>query len=141
MPPSADECCDAGGPWSRRTARVHAGISARTFQPGRGPRVASTIDSGPTREDKSPKEADMLDLLIRGDRVATVNGAGAWDIGIQGEKIAAVAAAGSIRDADAHRVIDARGKIVIPGGIDPHIHCKFGQPSGHLSFPPDVVSR
>ena len=83
----------------------------------------------------------MLDLLIRGDRVATVNGTGAWDIGIQGEKIATVAAPGAIRDADAHRVIDARGKVVIPGGIDPHIHCKFGQPGGHVSFAPDVVSR
>ena len=83
----------------------------------------------------------MLDLLIRGDRVATVNGAGAWDIGIQGEKIAAIASAGSLRDSDAHRVVDARGKVVIPGGIDPHIHCKFGQPGGHMSFAPDVVSR
>ena len=83
----------------------------------------------------------MIDILIRGDRVVTANGIGTWDVAIAGEKIGAVAAAGTIRDADAGRVIDARGKIVIPGGIDPHIHCKFGQPGGHISALPDQVSR
>ena len=83
----------------------------------------------------------MIDILIHGDRVATVHGVGAWDVAITGDKIAAVAAPGSFKDADAARVIDARGKIVIPGGIDPHIHCKFGQPGGHVSAPPAQVSR
>ena len=83
----------------------------------------------------------MLDLLIRADRAATVNGVGAFDIAVSGEKIAAVAAAGSVKDSDAHRVIDARGKIVIPGAIDPHVHCKFPQPRGTTSALPDVVSR
>ncbi len=83
----------------------------------------------------------MIDILIRGDRVVTPNGVGAWDVAVAGEKICAVAAPGTIREADAARVIDARGMIVIPGGIDPHIHCKFGQPGGHVSAPPDQVSR
>ena len=82
----------------------------------------------------------MIDILIRGDRVATVNGTGAWDIAIQGEKIAAVAAPGTINERDAGRVIDARGKIVIPGGVDPHIHCKFVV-AGALSALPEPVSR
>ncbi len=83
----------------------------------------------------------MVDILIRGDRVVTANGVGAWDVAITGEKIAALAAPGTLKDSDAERVVDARGKIVIPGGIDPHIHCKFGQPGGHVSALPDVVSR
>ncbi len=82
----------------------------------------------------------MIDILIRGDRAVTVNGTGAWDIAIQGEKIAAVAAPGTLNDRDAGRVIDARGKIVIPGGIDPHMHCKFTV-AGALSAPPAPVSR
>lgn len=83
----------------------------------------------------------MIDVLIRGDRVATLHGVGEWEIAIVGEQISAVLAPGTINDRDAGRVIDARGKIVIPGGIDPHIHCKFGQPGGHVSALPDQVSR
>ena len=83
----------------------------------------------------------MFDILIRGDRVATVHGVGAWDIAIEGGRIAAVAAPGTFSERDAGRVIDARGKLVIPGGIDPHIHCKFPQPMGTTSAPPDHVSR
>ena len=82
----------------------------------------------------------MIDILIRSDRAVTVNGTGAWDIAIQGEKILAVAAPGTLNDRDAGRVIDARGKIVIPGGIDPHMHCKFTV-AGALSAPPAPVSR
>jgi len=83
----------------------------------------------------------MIDLLIQGDRVATMHGVGAWDIAIEGEKIAAVAAPGTIEPRNAVRTIDARGKIVVPGGIDPHIHCKFPQPLGTMSAPPAHVSR
>lgn len=83
----------------------------------------------------------MLDLVIRCDRAVTLNGTGAWDIAIQGEKIAAVTAPGVIPDGDAARVLDARGKVVIPGGIDPHVHCHFPQPGGKVSKGPEVVSR
>jgi dihydropyrimidinase len=83
----------------------------------------------------------MLDTLIRGDRVATVNGVGSFDVAIHGETIAAVAAAGTFNERDARRFVDARGKIVIPGGIDPHMHCKFPQPLGNVSAPPRHVSR
>ena len=82
----------------------------------------------------------MIDILIRGDRVVTRHGAGAWDIAIQGDKIAAVTGPEAIPDSDAARVIDARGKVVIPGGIDPHMHCKFFV-AGATSAPPAPVSR
>jgi dihydropyrimidinase len=83
----------------------------------------------------------MIDTLIRGDRVATIYGVGAWDIVIQGEKVAAVVAPGTFDALEATRVVDARGKVVVPGGIDPHIHCKFPQPLGTMSAPPEHVSR
>lgn len=62
----------------------------------------------------------MLDLLIRGGEVVTPQGVGRWDVAVQGERIVAVAepAAGL----EAARVIDATGKIVVPGGIEPHAH-------------------
>ena len=88
----------------------------------------------------------MFDLIIRGDQVVTPQGTGAWDICINGESIAAVAAPGSFADAEATRIIDARGKIVIPGGIDPHIHSLWHIPAldggeAKLTDGPDVVSR
>jgi len=87
----------------------------------------------------------MFDLIIRGDRVVTPAGADACDVAIQGEKIVAVAALGTFNNSAAGRVMDARGKIVIPGGIDPHVHLKWytPHPDGTVTFtdPPSVVSR
>ena len=61
----------------------------------------------------------MLDMLIQGGRVVTPAGLGDWDVGIEGEKIVAVAFPGLL-PATATQVIDARGKIVVPGGIETH---------------------
>lgn len=63
----------------------------------------------------------MLDLIVRGGEVVRPEGAGQFDLGVQEGRIAAVAAAGSL-DAEAAREIDARGLVVLPGGIEPHAH-------------------
>ncbi len=63
----------------------------------------------------------MLDTVVRNGQVVTPEGVGAWDLGIQGERIAAVSVAGTL-PTDGTTVIDARGLIVVPGGIDPHAH-------------------
>jgi dihydropyrimidinase len=87
----------------------------------------------------------MIDLILRGDTVVTPQGVGAFDVAIQGEQIVAVAAKGSLPAADGTRLIDASGKIVMPGGIDPHVHCKWFLPnpdgSAGLTDPPDVVGK
>ena len=70
----------------------------------------------------------MIDLVIRGDTVVTPEGVGAHDILISGGIIAAIAERGSLAVPEGTRVIDATGKIVIPGGIDPHVHCKWHLP-------------
>ena len=62
----------------------------------------------------------MLDLVIKGGQVVTPQGAGFWDIGVQGEQIVAVAVPGTLPEAG--RTIDATGRIVIPGGVEPHTH-------------------
>ncbi|RPJ24031.1 MAG: hypothetical protein EHM35_16705, partial [Planctomycetaceae bacterium] len=86
----------------------------------------------------------MLDVTIRGGQVVTPHGVGIWDIAIRGEKIVAVAAPGTLTE-DAGRVIDVTGKIVVPGGIDPHNHSRWplpspgGGPPG-LSAGPEPVS-
>jgi dihydropyrimidinase len=87
----------------------------------------------------------MVDLVVRGDAVVTPQGVGAYDLVIEGGRIVAVIAGGSLPVPDGARLIDATGKIVIPGGIDPHVHCKWFLPNpdgtAGLTDPPDVVTR
>jgi dihydropyrimidinase len=87
----------------------------------------------------------MIDLVLRGDTVVTPQGVGAYDLAIADGRIVAVAAAGCLPVGEGTRLIDATGKIVMPGGIDPHVHCKWFLPnpdgSAGLTDPPDVVSR
>ncbi|MFQ5875525.1 MAG: amidohydrolase family protein, partial [Dehalococcoidia bacterium] len=47
-----------------------------------------------------------------------------WEVGVQGETIVVVAEPGTLTQ-DAARVIDAGGKIVVPGGVEPHTHCSW----------------
>ncbi len=67
----------------------------------------------------------MLDLLIRGGRVFTGE---FWFEGDVGVKDGRVALLGRNIEEDAGRIIDAGGMIVIPGGIDGHVH--FQMPYG-----------
>ena len=63
----------------------------------------------------------MLDMLIKGGQVVTPSGVGNWDVGVQGEQIVAVALPGVLPEEGA-TVIDASGKIVVPGGVEAHAH-------------------
>src|SRR5437588_5302280 len=60
----------------------------------------------------------VYDLIIRGGRVATTTDVFEADVAIFGETIAAI---GRGLPA-ARREIDARGKLVLPGGVDSHAH-------------------
>jgi dihydropyrimidinase len=87
----------------------------------------------------------MFDVVIRGGTVVASQGVGRYDVAVSGETIAAVTAPGAIADDQVQRVIDASNRIVMPGGIDPHVHCKWHlpMPDGTAGFTqgPDVVSR
>ena len=88
----------------------------------------------------------MLDLVITGGTAVTPTGAQPAEIGVAGGKIAAIGAPGSLQSAGAARTVDASGQIVIPGGVDPHIHCSMpipfpGRNEDLLSAPPEQVSR
>ncbi len=63
----------------------------------------------------------MLDTIITGGTVVTPAGAGQWDVAITGEKIVAVALPG-ILPTEGATLIDAAGRIVVPGGIETHAH-------------------
>jgi dihydropyrimidinase len=63
----------------------------------------------------------MLNLLVRGGRVVGPDAIGDWDIGIADGSIVTLSAAGAIEQ-EAERTIDASGRLVVPGGIEPHTH-------------------
>ena len=62
------------------------------------------------------------DTIITGGTVVNGNQQRKADVGIKGQKITAVGA-GLARQANGRtRVIDARGRYVIPGALDVHVH-------------------
>lgn len=69
---------------------------------------------------------EPFDLILRGGTVVTPSGIVQADIGVRGERIAAI---GSLGQASAVETLDARGLHVLPGVIDTHVH--FREP-GHL---------
>ena len=65
-----------------------------------------------------------FDVLLRGGTVATASDTFACDIGIRDGRIAAL----GDKLGDAKEVVDVTGKLLLPGGIDSHVH--IAQPSG-----------
>src|SRR5579884_2311748 len=60
-----------------------------------------------------------MSILIRGGRVVTATDDFVADILVEGERVALI---GADLDISADRTIDAAGKYVLPGCIDPHTH-------------------
>lgn len=60
-----------------------------------------------------------MSILIKNGRVITASEDQVADIFIEGETISAI---GKNLAVQADTVIDAKGKLVMPGGIDPHVH-------------------
>src|SRR5919198_964496 len=58
-----------------------------------------------------------LDLVVRGGTVVTAEKTFRADVGIEGERIAQIG-----DNLEGKRALDARGKLVMPGGIDSHCH-------------------
>lgn len=65
-----------------------------------------------------------FDKIIKGGTVVTTEGSTIADVGIIGEKIAAIGEDLTANDANAE-VIDAKGHYVIPGVLDVHVHLEL----------------
>ncbi|MEJ2625760.1 MAG: dihydropyrimidinase, partial [Pseudolabrys sp.] len=70
-----------------------------------------------------------FDLVIRGGTVATASDVFKADIGVQDGRITAIAA----HILGGEQVLDATGKLVLPGGIDAHCHLDQPQAPGLAS--------
>jgi dihydropyrimidinase len=68
--------------------------------------------------------AEAFDTIIRGGTVVTAGDSIRCDVGIRAGKVAAL----GLDLGAATTVIDATGRLVMPGGIDSHVH--IAQPSG-----------
>src|SRR6266851_848944 len=104
------------------------------------------MTTGRATANDSPGEGAMFDLIVSGGTAVMPAATEPADIGVSGGKIAAIGAPGSLAAIGATRTVDAAGQIVIPGGVDPHIHCGMpivGGPSNEELFSagPDQVSR
>ncbi|MBM3521610.1 MAG: amidohydrolase family protein, partial [Alphaproteobacteria bacterium] len=71
------------------------------------------------------------DVVIRGGTVATAADTYRADVGIRDGRIVAIAD----KLADGRETIDAGGLLVLPGGIDSHVHIE--QPGGDGSMTAD----
>src|SRR5213075_288170 len=76
-----------------------------------------------------------MSVLIRGGRILTAADDYVGDLYVEGERISLI---GETLDVTADRVIDAAGKYVLPGGVDPHTH--LDMPFGGTVTVDDVES-
>ena len=76
-----------------------------------------------------------MSVLIKGGRIVTAADDVVGDVFVEGEQITLI---GSSLDVSADRVIDARGRYVLPGCIDPHTH--LDMPFGGTVTVDDVTS-
>jgi dihydropyrimidinase len=88
----------------------------------------------------------MFDIVITGGTAVLPTGAANVDIGIVNGLIVAIGVPGTLVQVGAGMAIDATGQIIIPGGIDPHVHCRWpmptpGQTQHNLTDGPDRVSQ
>lgn len=77
----------------------------------------------------------MLDLIIRNGTIVDGSGLPAYrgDVGIAGDRLVSVGR--SLADATAARVVDATGRVVAPGFVDPHTHIDAQLCFDPYSFP------
>jgi len=63
----------------------------------------------------------MYDLTVVNGTLVTEDGVRDADVAVAGKLVEAIGEPGAFESA-ARRVIDARGMLVLPGGVDPHVH-------------------
>ncbi len=77
-----------------------------------------------------------MSVLIKGGRIVTAADDYVGDVLVEGEQISLI---GQSLEVEADRTIDAAGKYVLPGCVDPHPH--HDKPVGGTVTNDDVESR
>jgi D-hydantoinase len=76
-----------------------------------------------------------LDLIIAGGNVVTGTAVRRLDVGVRDGAFETLGAPGSLGQAET--ILDASGMVVLPGVIDPHVHCRIH--SHHVDDLPTVL--
>ena len=76
-----------------------------------------------------------LDLLVRGGTIVSGQGRQEAALGVRDGKVACIGAPENMPTAE--EVLDVTGKLVMPGAIDPHVHCRAY--SNHIDSISDVA--
>ena len=109
---------------SQSCASTHVSVQATRWAPSASPvsscssRSSATVRFGSRGMPKSLNFGPMS-VLIKGGRVVTAADDYVGDVYVEGERISLI---GESLDAQADKVIDATGKYVLPGAVDPHTH-------------------
>lgn len=67
----------------------------------------------------------MYDLLVKNGTVVSPTSTTLKDVAVTGEVVTAIESPGVLSESDAVKVVDADRCLVIPGGVDPHVHYKM----------------
>src|SRR5262249_48197362 len=102
---------------SRRSRSSSPPASTSAGRTGR--RRRSRSRRAETRAGNDREGRSGMSVLIRGGRVITASDDYVGDVYVEGERISLI---GESLDVSADRVIEAGGKYVLPGCIDPHTH-------------------
>jgi dihydropyrimidinase len=76
-----------------------------------------------------------FDLVVRGGTVVTAEGRARVDVGVRDGRVAALGV-----DLPGARTLDAEGRFVLPGGVDPHVHLNFEITDGEPGWADDYES-
>jgi dihydropyrimidinase len=76
----------------------------------------------------------MIELVVRNGLVVSESGAETLDVLVEDGRVAALTAPGAV-PVDAGRVVDATGRIVLPGGVEPHAHMEMPLPDEWTGVP------
>lgn len=83
---------------------------------------------------------DTIDLLVRGGTVVTAEGSRRADLTVSGGRITAVEPDLGSLGARAREVVDATGKLVLPGVVDAHTHTRVASDAAPDRFFQDSVA-
>jgi dihydropyrimidinase len=99
------------------------------FRPATSPPTSPPTSSSMSSSTSTPTSPAMFDLVVRGGLVVTAEGRQHASIAIRDSRVVQIGdIPPSLRGA---QEIDASGRVVVPGGIDPHVHltCSDATPS------------
>ena len=121
---------ESGNGWSCNWGIDFSSVSRRNFIKAVGAASLTAILPGCSREQEEASKQDQATTVFTAGRVLTVDAdfSEAEAIAVRGNRILAVGSDAEVREAagDGAKIVDLRGRTVLPGFVDPHAHVIAG---------------